>query len=217
MIAVAVSDLHGFLPKLPEQGFDTLIVAGDVSPLWGERDRDQMLGWLDTNFRKWLMDAHEQGHKNIIGISGNHDFILQQHHREVERLELPWTYLLDSSVEIDGCKFYGLPWVANLRSWAFYAPEGGLREKFGQIPEDTDVIVAHTPPTGYGDDGHPEWVSLACNDAIKRVRPEAYVCGHIHGGYGIYQVPDSPTTVYNVSLVDDLYIPQDRFTKVVAL
>lgn len=217
MIAAAVSDLHGYLPVPdPIDGVNTLIVAGDVSPISFDRDHSLVMLWLDTNFRDWLESLHEAGFEHIVGIAGNHDFSFWHHPEEIEGLDLPWTYLKDSSAEIDGLKFYGLPWVSNLKYWAFYQPEEGLQQMFGAIPEDTDIIIAHSPPPGYGDGGHPEWCSPAFSAAIERVNPWAYVCGHIHEGYGIYQVPDLRTTVYNVSFVDEVYLPQNRITKVVA-
>lgn len=214
MKLAAVSDLHGFLPTVPER-VDTLIVAGDISPQFLEGDVALMLMWLDTNFRSWLEDTRAGGVQHILGIAGNHDSILQ-YEDEVAELELPWIYLRDSGAEIDGLKFYGLPWVANLRGWPFYLPQEDLAARYGEISDDTDVIISHSPPMGYGDGGHPEWSSSVINDAIKRVQPQALVCGHIHQGYGVYQHRSVPTKIYNVSFVDENYRSQSRITKVVA-
>jgi Icc-related predicted phosphoesterase len=202
---VAVSDLHGFLPEVP--ACDLLIVAGDVTPLW-DHSLDFQFGWLDTKFRQWLEEANAG---SIVGIAGNHDFIFEKGD-EVDTLELPWAYLLDSSYMHLGVKYYGLPWIPKLQSWAFYADDLRLDQKFKAIPDDTDVIISHGPPKGFCDRNlayHP-CGSLAATYAMRRVEPKAFICGHIHEAFGSRQ--DGPTTVYNVSYVDVDYQPQDRFT-----
>jgi Icc-related predicted phosphoesterase len=72
----------------------------------------------------------------------------------------------------------------------------------GQIPSDTDILVAHTPPWGVCDRtikgeeaGCPELLS-----AIKRVRPALVVFGHIQEAYGVGSVGGS--LCLNVSLAD---------------
>ena len=40
---------------------------------------------------------------------------------------------------------------------------------------------------------------------LERVRPRLMVCGHIHPGYGPYQLAD--TEIVNAALVDDRYRP----------
>jgi hypothetical protein len=45
--------------------------------------------------------------------------------------------------------------------------------------------------------------SAALTDALERVRPRLLVAGHIHSGYGNYQLGD--TEIINASLVDNDY------------
>ena len=59
-------------------------------------------------------------------------------------------YLQDSSVTIGGLKIWGSPWTLFFFDWAFNLYEDQLREKWEEIPEDTDIIVTHGPPLGYG-------------------------------------------------------------------
>ena len=77
--------------------------------------------------------------------------------RGAARLALPWHYLGDAEVHL--CLgIYGTPWVTFLASgWAFQAPRSFssdfIRERFSLIPESSDIILGHTPPSGYGDSG----------------------------------------------------------------
>ena len=51
-------------------------------------------------------------------------------------------------LQIDGVKFYGTPWHPN-PGYPFYADRnGGLATKWERIPNDTDVLITHTPPVG---------------------------------------------------------------------
>ena len=75
MRLVLTSDFHGFLPKrVPE--CDLLLIAGDVCPVWNH-DRKFQAFWLRNDFTDWLK---EQPATDIIGIGGNHDFVLEVSH-----------------------------------------------------------------------------------------------------------------------------------------
>jgi Icc-related predicted phosphoesterase len=204
---VATSDLHGNLPETPE--CDVLIIAGDVCPMY-DHHPDVQLGWLDTNFRNWLT---AQPAKHIIGIAGNHDFVFE-HRSRVESLFLPWRYLLDESLELDGVKYYGTPWVPNLAGWAFYGTSEKLREVYDAIPADTDVVISHDPPKGFCDQmaNSVHIGSKTGRAMLDRVKPKAYVCGHIHEGFGQFQ--HNQTTIYNVAYVDEFYAVRGQFVEI---
>jgi hypothetical protein len=51
-------------------------------------------------------------------------------------------------VEYLGVKFYGAPWVPELRGQAFYKDDVDLGLAWAQIPTDLDVLNTHTPPSG---------------------------------------------------------------------
>ena len=44
-------------------------------------------------------------------------------------------YLCDSSYEYEGHRFYGTPWIQDLKSWAFYLDDESLNEKWNNIPK----------------------------------------------------------------------------------
>ena len=165
---VAISDIHGMLPELPE--CDVVCCAGDISPLEYQSDQTQMLGWFYLVFLPWVESLPC---KKFIIVAGNHDFFLQNIHRrlidesdgyrrytwrsvsDVMKKLLPGNlrskynkliYLCDSSFEYEGKRFYGTPWIADLSRWAFYLDNDSLMEKYKNIPKKCDVIITHMPP-----------------------------------------------------------------------
>jgi len=199
---VAISDQHGVLPDVPS--CDLCIIAGDVCPatnhqLWYQEH------WLDTNFRYWLkkIDA-----KKIVGIAGNHDYIFQNAPQKVP--SLPWTYLQDSKTEFEGYKIWGTPWQPWFFDWAFNLYEKDLLEKWALIPNDTDILVVHGPPYGYGDKaprvggkGYELVGSPGLLKKIQEVKPKLVVFGHIHEGRGEWN--DGTTQFANVTILDGKY------------
>ena len=86
--------------------------------------------------------------------------------------------------EIDGVKFWGSPWQPAFYDWAFNVPRGRqLAEMWALIPDDTDVLITHTPPYGILDQVE-NGELVGCEDlreALLRVKPKLHVFGHIHG------------------------------------
>lgn len=229
MRVVATSDLHGHLPDMPE--CDILIIAGDVCPdrpgNYLAQDRALwQLQWLDTNFRAWL-EVQRESIDFIVGIAGNHDFGFEylmdsknSGHVEEGTDPLPWTYLRDSGTEIrtgpdSTVKLWGLPWVPNLMSWAFYGDSEKLRQVYEAVPEDTDIVISHGPPKGFRDwtdnKGGGHVGAKQALPMLERVQPQALICGHIHEAFG--KEIRIKTPIYNVAYVDEFYIP--RYTTVV--
>jgi len=207
MKILATSDLHGCLDACRPPECDVFIIAGDVCPM-DDHGPARQLDYLDKEFREFLERIPA---KHIIGIAGNHDFAFEHQPSAVDKLDLPWTYLRDSSVTIDGVKFYGLPWVPNLIHWAFYATKQQLDERYNAVPQDTDVVISHGPPYFIGDlskIGNINCGARQANNMMARVKPKAFICGHIHEGFGKYSYRGqhgSKTDVYNVSFLDELY------------
>lgn len=188
MRIAAVADLHGFLPEIPDA--DVCIIAGDVVIADGSVT-DSLI-----TFGAWLSALIER--KIVpIGVAGNHDFWCQGRSpwetTHITPQELPWIYLEDSGINYGGLNFYGSPWQAWYGGWAFNAPEvdpgeGFLDEKFRQIPDDTDVLITHSPPAGFFDRiGNRNVGSLSLNKHVQRVMPTLHVFGHIHQ-QGVEQV-----------------------------
>ena len=103
------------------------------------------------------------------------------------------TYLCDSGVELEGLKIWGSPWTTkfpgmNPHCMAFTVEEDEqLAEKWDLIPNDTDILITHSPRLDCLDmtiDG----TSVGSNslvDAIIRCRNlKLHVYGHVHEAYG---------------------------------
>jgi Icc-related predicted phosphoesterase len=217
MRIVAVSDTHNHRPEVPDG--DVLVHAGDITfMMHGDPAFKHIL-----RFREWLRSLP---HKRKVFIAGNHDFGFQTHPKESQYIVREFDYLQDSGVEIDGVKFWGSPWQPWFFDWAFNLPRDGdeLAEKWALVPEDTDVLVTHGPPYGYGDHTPGEYgpvENVGCKLLRKRlleVKPRYHVCGHIHSGYGMYRVFSQvvpgkkpiPTEVVNASVCNEEYLAMNK-------
>lgn len=121
------------------------------------------------------------------------------------------TYIEDELIEIYGIKIYGSPWQPEFCKWAFNIPRGQpCLDKWNMIPAETDLLITHTPPVGYGDlccSG----VRAGCVELLttvqQRVKPKYHVFGHIHEGYGI--TSDGKIIFVNASTCDINYLPNN--------
>ena len=207
---VAISDMHGQLPDdLP--ACDVLVIGGDICPdfLRGYANgATRQAYWLDTAFREWLWAQEAEA---IVGIAGNHDFVLENW--GLVPGGLPWTYLQDSGIAVCGKKFWGTPWVPNLPSWAFYGSPGALQARSDLVPADVDVLITHGPPYGTLDYVHGQHVGEeAILRAIRDQRPGKVVCGHIHSAHG--QADLHYSEVFNVSILDEAYEVAYSYTEI---
>lgn len=204
MRVAAISDLHGYLPEIPE--CDLLLLGGDLCPHTNHAPAYQA-EWLDTIFRGWLNSLEHVRH--IVGIAGNHDFVFDQRPEAVPG-DLRWTYLLDSETTIEGLRIWGTPWQPIFFDWAFNLDDAGRAAKWAMIPEGIDILISHGPPIGWGDwVGRPErGEHVGCPHLAQRiveVKPRLVVFGHIHEGRGQWQ--QGPTTLANVSHLTRGYEP----------
>ncbi len=196
---VAMSDLHGILPpskSIPK--CDLVLIAGDICGHHGCLDQSI---WLHREFKPWLENLPAS---KIIGVAGNHDFIWEKAPHLVP--SLPWVYLQDNYYTFKGWKIYGSPWQLRFFDWAFNLDEPDLERKWRQIPDDSDILVLHGPPQGFGD-----WVprdenvgSPSLIEKIRKIKPKLVVYGHIHPGFGVYECAGS--TLANVSILNDRYV-----------
>jgi Icc-related predicted phosphoesterase len=208
MRVVALSDIHGFLPHIPE--CDLLVISGDLCPL-ESHDIAFQARWLDTTFRAWLQTVPA---RHIVAVAGNHDFVFEQMPEMVP--DLDWHYLKDQAITIDGLLLFGSPWQPWFHDWAFNAPaQGGelfLAKKFVLAPEGCQLFICHGPPKGHGDvnDRGLTCGSQALTERLEQLQPALMVCGHIHEGYGISEI--GRTMVVNASYVDRHYHPRSGVT-----
>lgn len=216
MKIAAFSDTHGCLKKylLPkiESDTDVVCIAGDIVPLECQRSENFTLIWFIDEFCRWVKGLDV---KKVIFIGGNHDFWFQNWGVEKVRemikengLEEKLVYLFDDSYTFEDKKFFGTPWIINLRNWAFYTQNPS--ETF-EVIEDCDVLITHLPPLykGVGMSNpntkyEREYGCSELTEIIKKRNIRFNICGHIHTGiHG--GVDMDGTMVYNVSMLNEDY------------
>jgi Icc-related predicted phosphoesterase len=200
-----ISDTHNKHDKLTDDliGGDIIIHTGDISSV----------GYIHEieNFLRWFS---KQSYTHKIFIAGNHDFGFETDVRGNDALDLlnqftDVTYLMDSSVQIEGLKIYGSPWQPRFYDWAFNVDRNSdeLNSKWEKIPDDTDILLTHGPAWGYVDKVIGRLDNLGCELLVKhiqnRVRPTMHVCGHIHSGHGHHF--DGRTHFFNASVLNERY------------
>lgn len=195
-----ISDTHNKhkrLSKLPNA--DMIIHCGDFTSVGhGHEIRD---------FMKWYSGLNQYKYK--IAVAGNHDQLFETN-RVLALEDVPKNviYLEDSGVEIEGLNFYGTPVQLPFGKWAFNRPEEKLIEHWKAIPDNTDVLITHSPPYDIFDFGiytndHVGSPSLYW-EIVERIKPSVNCFGHVHQGRGIKVIEN--TTFINASNVDEDYI-----------
>ncbi len=224
MIVDIISDSHGHFPKL--KGGDLLIICGDLTA----RDTLKEL----EKFYNWLLD---QKYKNKIFIGGNHDKTLQTYGESYDWDLSGVNYLSDSGTEIvyypplnkdienpyherKILKVWGSPWTLkfpgqNPKAMAFTCDtEEQLEEKWKMIPDDTNILITHSPPFDIFDKtitnklaGSPSLLSRSLE-----IKPLIHCFGHVHEKGGSKMMLKRPgltiensTWFINASIVDENY------------
>ena len=197
MKIVAISDTHGLHSSLKIPDGDVLVHAGD---LCNHGTLEEVIDF--NNFLSTLP------HPNKIVIAGNHDFCFERDREVCEEILTNCIYLQDQETIIDGVKFYGSPWQPWFYDWAFNLERGPeIRAKWELIPEETDVLITHSPPYGIGD-LTARGDKAGCQDlleVVEKIKSALHIFGHIHEGYGV--TFNDATTFINASICDQLYQP----------
>lgn len=205
MKIVCVSDLHGIWDRespLFSDGFarrkwpkgDVFVCAGDATT-YGEFEEY-------TRFNRWCAGLPYE-HK--ILIAGNHCRSLYYNNNLIRELFTNITYVEDESFEIKNVKFFGTPWSLEFNNWFFMGNEEFLKSKYVNIPEDTEIIISHSPPYGIRDNvsKNKRIGSVALLSRIKEIKPKLVIFGHAHDDYGIEEIDN--TKFVNCSLLNDSY------------
>ncbi len=203
-----ISDLHGYYPKL--EGGDLLIVAGDLT---GRDKRDEYI-----YFCAWVRHS---GYKKIIVIAGNHDNLMQNEPNFFLSNDQV-SYLCDSGTEFEGLKIYGSPWTKtfpgiNPHCCAFTVDtDEELAEKWEMIPNDTDILITHSPPYGIFDltSSNETVGSRSLRERSMKISPKLHIFGHIHECGG--RILDTVQTKFiNASIVNEHYQHVNKPVRVV--
>jgi Icc-related predicted phosphoesterase len=196
MKIVVISDTHGQHRLLGSLAGDLLIHCGDFG--LGEADADKSLQDLDDWF------GHQQ-FRHILCTGGNHDFSVEERQRRGQRVFRNALLLQDQSVEIDGLKCHGSPWVPELTQWAHHRSAADLALAWAAIPDDVDLLITHTPPRGVLD-VNSRGQACGCpmlRQRVAAIRPQAHCFGHIHASGGSTEI--AGTLFVNASMVNHRY------------
>ena len=180
---VIISDTHNKHKQIKSEDLpvaDVIIHCGDFTSMgYSHEIRD---------FMKWYSNLYQYDYKIII--AGNHDLMFEDFPvLAKENIPENVIYLEDSGVEIFGKYFYGTPVQKPFGNWAFNRPEEKLKEHWMAIPDNTDVLITHSPPHMVRDfviysnenTGSPSLY----DEVVNRIKPLIHTYGHIHEEYGI--------------------------------
>ena len=199
------SDTHTFHHRVILPECDIALFAGDST------DRGEQ--HLSLNFFNWYNLQTQATHK--LFIAGNHENNWDPEKRfnkdKPEWLSKEFLtgnypnikYLDNESVNILGLNIYGTPYTPDFfpEYWGFNKPRGlEIRKEWDKIPDNTDILISHGPMKGYMDYIKPSGMyspypegNVGCLDLKDRVYQlqnlKLMVCGHIHEGNGICDIP----------------------------
>ena len=177
-----ISDTHNYhhLLQIPKD-IDLIIHSGDESNCHdvykNEIECKEFITWfasLDIKYK--------------ILIAGNHSSFISEHTREFRNLckENNIIYLENDGVVIEGLNIWGSPFSPTFGDWYFMKARDKMQKLWENIPEDTDILVTHTPPKGCLDlsyNRNHELEFCGCANLLKhvfRVKPKLHLYGHIH-------------------------------------
>lgn len=214
MKIVCISDTHCQLQDISLPEGDILVHSGDLTYQGSIKETSKQLFELSTYRAKY---------KHIILVEGNHDWLGQRSPHIMDQLcaDNGITLLRDSETVIDGIKFYGSPWQPEFCNWAFNLDRGpDLKEKWDLIPEDTNVLITHSPPMGIldyverfnGKKCEYELEHVGCEELYSRVSTlsnlKLHVFGHLHLAYG--QIRIENTLFVNAAVCTEQYKPTNK-------
>lgn len=183
MKIITISDTHTKHEELNNDlpYADMIIHCGDFTSLGKEIEI--------INYMEWYSALDQYKYKLII--AGNHDWMFETNSQLAKSL-IPDNiiYLEDSGIEIEGFNFYGTPVSKPFFDWAFNRPEDKLKKHWEAIPDDTDVLITHSPPWSILDyvpfsnnnGGSPTLHQEIFNRLKNNLKLSVF--GHIHEGYG---------------------------------
>lgn len=207
MTIVTISDTHGHhneLTNLPSG--DIIIHSGDFTPYNKTSDEPY------SGFISWFSKTP---YKYKILIAGNHD-------REVEKLgyhkfynlcnKFGIIYLEDSSVTIEGVKFYGSPWTPVFKNWSFMKTDHKLKDVWKKIDDNTDILITHGPAYEILDRNKfgQHIGSPSLSQRIKELSLKYHIFGHCHEDFGMKEYGEAYISV-NASCLNKSSFSVNKF------
>jgi Icc-related predicted phosphoesterase len=198
---VFISDTHARhnkLPLLPDA--DILIHCGDISSMGYEHEIKNFLGWF----------SRIGNYTHRIFVAGNHDWLFQTNGM-LARSFIPRNiiYLEDNGVTVEGLNIYGTPVCPIFYNWAFMRPETTLKKHWLEIPDDTDILITHSPANGILDFINGDYAGSASlyHEVTGRLKSvKIHAVGHIHSQHGTKTLEGQNTLFINASNLNDDYV-----------
>lgn len=175
-----ISDTHSLHRRITIEKMDMLFFAGDFSLNNTEEETVDFLDWFC-----------EQPARERVMISGNHDRFQWKHPDRFRELldGRPIHYLENEETELMGIRIWGSPVTVPIiadRSRRFELSTEERKILWQRIPENTDILLTHTPPLGILDRvGGQHCGCSALADRVLTISPKFHFFGHIHEDSGI--------------------------------
>jgi Icc-related predicted phosphoesterase len=201
-----ISDTHSKHDQITKDlpGGDLIIHSGDFSNMGYISELKYFLEWFSS-----------LEYTNKIFIAGNHDFCFQDDPKKCNTIlqQFPNVIYLQDDFTYIGehpnlIKIYGTPWQPTFNNWAFNIPRYSdeLNQKWLNIPNDTDILITHTPPFQILDIVK-HFQNVGCELLEKiliNINVKINCFGHIHSGYG-YQEKNNKLFI-NASSLNEQYM-----------
>jgi Icc-related predicted phosphoesterase len=198
MKIICISDTHNKHYDLDIPDGDILIHAGDWTGRGTLPEISSFLAWFEA-----------RPHTHKIFIAGNHDIMTEEDQNMFEMLLSEHhgiNYLEDSQINVMGLKIWGTPWVSPCGNWAWSANSAEREQKWKMIPDDSDIVISHTPLYKILDkctNGNHPGCDYLKDHILNRIKPKLHIAGHIHESYGKEQIEN--TLCLNAALLNERY------------
>lgn len=200
MIISLISDTHNRHDHLSLEPSELLLHAGDFTNRGTEQEVRKFASWFGKQPSEYKM-----------AIPGNHDFFCEKHPTQARKIfeEAGAILLIDEGFVIPETKIkvWGSPWQPWFNNWAFnfakHNSDDEARERWGEIPEDTSILITHGPAYQILDRikkiRQQEDPHVGCKHLRDRLQelPECslHLSGHIHEARS-QQVVETPQGSY---------------------
>lgn len=209
----AISDTHRRHNDISVPEADVLVHCGDFTNQGTTDEFKSFLNWFSS-----------LTHKHKIFICGNHELGMDVYPKNIKKKELikkyvdnylDFYYLENSSIIIDGVKFYGSPATPFFRNWAFNIDKSAIGLTWDLIESDTNVLITHGPPyqildsviMRFGEDRDPHQGCPSLFNRIQELKQlKAHLFGHLHlqGGNSVNH---NGVVYVNSAMCDEAYQP----------
>jgi calcineurin-like phosphoesterase family protein len=200
---VCLSDTHDRQADIKVPDGDILIHCGDLTMAGDQACAREGIAWLAS-----------LPHRRKLFVPGNHDLCFEAGGAFIRELseEFPSVEtLIDRDADAFGLRVYGSPWTPGPARFAFaYNPHQPRvpSERWALIPDDTQILITHTPPQGIHD-LTASGKRLGCSALRTRLQGlralQLHAFGHVHEAQGTIML--RRVQYVNAAICDERYRP----------